>query len=43
MQTDAFDVFRRRAFTLLTGPEARRAFDLDEEDPRLRDRYGRNT
>ena len=27
----------------LTGREARRAFDLDREDPRLRDRYGRNT
>jgi uncharacterized protein (DUF1501 family) len=43
MQTDAFDAFQRQAFTLLTGPEARRAFDLDREDPRLRDRYGRNT
>lgn len=43
MQTDAFDAFRRQAFALLTGPEARRAFDLDKEDPRLRDRYGRNT
>ena len=28
---------------LLTGPETRRAFDLGGEDPRLRDRYGRNT
>jgi hypothetical protein len=43
MQTDAFDAFQRQAFTLMTGPEARRAFDLDGEDPRLRDRYGRNT
>ena len=43
IQTDAFDTFQRQAFTLLTGPEARRAFDLDREDPRLRDRYGRNT
>ena len=43
MQADAFDAFQRQAFTLLTGPEARRAFDLDKEDPRLRDRYGRNT
>src|SRR5213079_3674195 len=24
------------------GPEARRAFDLEREDPRVRDRYGRN-
>ena len=27
---------------LLTGPEARRAFDLSQEHPRVRDRYGRN-
>jgi hypothetical protein len=39
----AFDAFQRQAYTLLTGPEARRAFDLGREDPRLRDRYGRNT
>jgi hypothetical protein len=38
-----FDAFQRQAFTLLTGPRARRAFDLDREDPRVRDRYGRNT
>jgi hypothetical protein len=42
-QTDAFDAFQRQAFALLTRPEARRAFDLEREDPRLRDRYGRNT
>ncbi len=42
-QSDAFDDFQRQAFTLLTGPEARRAFDIEREDPRLRDRYGRNT
>ncbi len=41
--SESFDAFQRQAFTLLTGPEARRAFDLDREDPRLRDRYGRNT
>ena len=39
----AFDSFRERAFRMLTGPEARRAFDLSLEDPRIRDRYGRNT
>lgn len=42
-QSESFDVFQRQAYTLLTGPEARRAFDLNQEDPRLRDRYGRNT
>jgi hypothetical protein len=35
--------FHEQAITLLTGPEAQRAFDLSREDPRLRDRYGRNT
>jgi uncharacterized protein (DUF1501 family) len=38
----AFDTFQAQAWNLLTGPEARRAFDLSREDPRLRDRYGRN-
>lgn len=39
----AFDEFQTQAYSLLTGPDARRAFDLGREDPRLRDRYGRNT
>lgn len=43
MRSESFDAFQRQAYTLLTGPEARRAFDLEREDPRLRDRYGRNT
>jgi uncharacterized protein (DUF1501 family) len=42
-RSESFDAFQQQAYTLLTGPEARRAFDLDMEDPRLRDRYGRNT
>jgi hypothetical protein len=42
-QSDAFDAFQQQAVTLLTGPEARRAFDIKEEDPKVRDRYGRNT
>ncbi|HEX8202209.1 MAG TPA: DUF1501 domain-containing protein [Isosphaeraceae bacterium] len=41
-QPDGFDRCGREAFTLLTGPAARRAFDLSMEDPRLRDRYGRH-
>jgi hypothetical protein len=32
---------RERAFSLLTSTRLRQAFDLDREDPRLRDRYGR--
>jgi uncharacterized protein (DUF1501 family) len=34
--------FQERAFELLTGPEARRAFDLGREPPAVRDRYGRH-
>ena len=32
----------RQGFELATSPGPRRAFDIDSEDPRLRDRYGRN-
>ncbi len=35
------DGFRRRAAEILTSPACREAFDLEREDPRLRDRYGR--
>jgi uncharacterized protein (DUF1501 family) len=38
----AFDSFQTQAWNLVTGPEARRAFDISLEDPRVRDRYGRN-
>lgn len=37
------DTAYARAFNLLTNPETKKAFDLNEESPRLRDRYGRNT
>ncbi|HKI38156.1 MAG TPA: DUF1501 domain-containing protein [Gemmataceae bacterium] len=33
--------FQERAVDLVTGPEARRAFDLEQETPKVRDRYGR--
>jgi Protein of unknown function (DUF1501) len=39
----AFDAFQNQAWNMLTGPETRRAFDLSQEDPRVRDRYGRNS
>lgn len=39
----AMDKFSREAAEFVTGPNARSAFDLSKEDPRLRDRYGRNT
>lgn len=34
--------FQERAVDLVTGPEARRAFDLQREPENLRDRYGRH-
>jgi hypothetical protein len=41
-ESTAMDRHARDAFDFVTGPAARRAFDLGKEDPRLRDRYGRN-
>jgi uncharacterized protein (DUF1501 family) len=38
----AMDKYEAQALSLLTSPEAGRAFDLAQESPRLRDRYGRN-
>ncbi|MFO0805163.1 MAG: DUF1501 domain-containing protein [Gemmataceae bacterium] len=37
---DAMDAFNRRALEILTTDKTRRAFDLSQEDPRTRDRYG---
>ena len=37
---DAMDHYHQEAFDLLTGPRARRAFDLEQEDIRTRERYG---
>lgn len=39
----ARDRFQEEALEFVTGPTARRAFDINQEDPRLRDRYGRHT
>jgi hypothetical protein len=38
-----FDGFHAQAHSLLTGRAAARAFDIGREDPKTRDRYGRNT
>ena len=38
----AMDRFNQEAFDFVTGPAARDAFNLNREDPRLRDRYGRH-
>jgi len=37
------DSFNRQAFDLVTGKEAAKAFDIEKEDAKLRDRYGRNS
>lgn len=39
----SFDTFQEQAWRMITGPEARRAFDVNLEDARVRDRYGRNS
>jgi uncharacterized protein (DUF1501 family) len=39
---EAMDRFGREAFDFVGGPAARKAFDMSQEGPRLRDRYGRN-
>lgn len=38
----ALDEFETQAVTLLTNSQTRNAFDLNQEDARTRDRYGRN-
>jgi hypothetical protein len=40
---DALDRFDQAAYELVAGTAARKAFDIDSEDPRVRDQYGRNT
>ena len=36
------DHFQQKALSLLTSDSVRKAFDISQEDPALRDRYGRN-
>ena len=40
---EGYDRFYRDAFDMVTGERARTAFDIHSEDPRVRDRYGRDT
>lgn len=40
---DAMDDFTRQAFELVTGDRARNAFDIAQEDDKVRDRYGRHS
>lgn len=39
-QMEALDVFSRQAWEIVTGPEARQAFDLESEPREVRERYG---
>ena len=39
---DAVGTFYQRAYSLISSQKARDAFDLSKEDPKLRDKYGRN-
>lgn len=39
---DAVDTFYQRAYAMVSSPQARDAFDINKEDPKLRDAYGRN-
>jgi uncharacterized protein (DUF1501 family) len=41
-KVQAMDTFYDRAYSLISSPEARAAFDLDAEPAKLRDAYGRN-
>lgn len=41
-QIKAMDSFYESAYSLISSPEARDAFDLEKEDAKLRDEYGRN-
>jgi hypothetical protein len=40
---EPFDFYRQRAITMLTDRQTRAAFDVSQADPKLLDRYGRNT
>jgi hypothetical protein len=39
---DAMDTFYQRAYGLISSEKARDAFDINKEDAKLRDQYGRN-
>ncbi len=40
---DSLDTFYNRAYSLISSQQAREAFDIEKEDPKVRDQYGRNT
>lgn len=40
---EATETFYQKAYSLITAPRAKKAFDIASEDPRVRDRYGRHS
>ncbi|MDB5340371.1 MAG: hypothetical protein JWN70_5990 [Planctomycetaceae bacterium] len=40
---EGLDTFKAQALDMVTGERVRKAFDINTEDPRLRDRYGRHS
>jgi hypothetical protein len=42
-QVKTYDEFQQRAAAMILSPEARNAFAIDQENSRLRDRYGRTS
>jgi hypothetical protein len=40
---EGYDRFYRDAFDIVTSADCRRAFDIHQEDPKVRDRYGRDS
>ena len=41
-EMEGLDTFYRDAMEMVTNAQAQRAFDIKQEDVKLRDRYGRN-
>ncbi|MBG87976.1 MAG: hypothetical protein CMO80_13885 [Verrucomicrobiales bacterium] len=41
-QLRSYDGFQERAFSMITSPTAKNAFDIKQEPEKVRDRYGRN-
>lgn len=42
-QVATYDEFQKRAAEMILSPQAQAAFDIEQEKPELRDRYGRTT
>ncbi|GAC1464008.1 MAG: DUF1501 domain-containing protein [Isosphaeraceae bacterium] len=40
---EAATTFYQKAYSLITAPQAKKAFDMDREHPKVRDRYGRHS